>query len=103
MSSRWEGVGRALTEAMHMGLPVVATSVDGVTELISDEKTGLLVPPQNPRSLAAAIDRLSVDRELAKRLGSSARQRVKELMDGQQMVRAIEELYQKLSERPAST
>ena len=93
MSSRWEGVGRALTEAMHMGLPVVATSVDGVTELISDEKTGLLVPPQNPRSLAAAIDRLSADRDLAKRLGSSARQRVKELMDGQQMVRAIEELY----------
>jgi glycosyltransferase involved in cell wall biosynthesis len=102
MSSRWEGVGRALTEAMHMGLPVVATSVDGVTELISDEKTGLLVPPQNPRSLAAAIDRLSVDRELAKSLGASARQRVKDLMDGQQMVRAIEELYEKLSERPAS-
>lgn len=99
MSSRWEGVGRALTEAMHMGLPVVATSVDGVTELISDEKTGLLVPPQNPRSLAAGIDRLSMDRELAKRLGSSARQRVKELMDGRQMVRAIEELYQRLSER----
>ncbi len=99
MSSRWEGVGRALTEAMHMGLPVVATSVDGVTELISDEKTGLLVPPQNPRSLAAAIDRLSGDRDLAKRLGSSARQRVKELMDGQQMVRAIEELYHRLTER----
>jgi glycosyltransferase involved in cell wall biosynthesis len=99
MSSRWEGVGRALTEAMHMGLPVVATSVDGVTELISDEKTGLLIPPQNPRSLAAAIDRLSVDHDLAKRLGSSARQKVKELMDGQQMVRAIEELYQRLSER----
>lgn len=102
MSSLWEGVGRALTEAMHMGLPVVATSVDGVTELISDEKTGLLVPPENAQALAAAIDRLAADRELAKRLGSSAREKVKELMDGRQMVRAIEELYEKLSERPAS-
>lgn len=99
MSSRWEGVGRALTEAMHLGLPVVATSVDGVTELISDEKTGLLVPPENARALAAAIDRLAADRELSNRLGSSARRRVKELMDGRQMVHAIEELYQKLSER----
>ena len=102
MSSRWEGVGRALTEAMHMGLPVVATSVDGVTELISDEKTGLLVQPENTQALAAAIDRLAADRELAKRLGLSAREKVKELMDGHQMVRAIEELYEKLSERPAS-
>ena len=93
MSSRWEGVGRALTEAMHMGLPVVATSVDGVTELISDEKTGLLVrrrmlsrwPPQSIDWLRTA--------SWPNRLGSSARGKVKELMDGQQMVRAIEELY----------
>jgi glycosyltransferase involved in cell wall biosynthesis len=102
MSSRWEGVGRALTEAMHTGVPAVATSVNGVTELISDEKTGLLVPPENPSALASAIDRLASDRGLANRLGSSARQRVKELMDGQQMVRAIEDLYQKLSEPPVS-
>lgn len=97
MSSRWEGVGRALTEAMHMGLAVVATSVDGVTELITDEKTGLLVSTENPSALAVAIDRLASDRALVKRLGSNARQRVKELMDGQQMILAIEQLYAKMT------
>ncbi|MGH7797303.1 MAG: glycosyltransferase family 4 protein [Candidatus Binatia bacterium] len=102
MSSRWEGVGRALTEAMHMALPVAATSVDGVTELIYHEKTGLLVPPENPWALANAIDRLVSDRELAKRLGLNGRQRVKELMDGERMVLALEELYQKLSDPSAS-
>ncbi len=97
MSSRWEGVGRALTESMYAGLPTIATAVDGVTELISHEETGLLVAPENARELAAAIDRLANDRELAKRLGSSARQRVKELMDCRQMVRAIEEVYRRLT------
>jgi glycosyltransferase involved in cell wall biosynthesis len=102
MSSRWEGVGRALTEAMHMGLPVAATSVDGVTELISHEKTGLLVPPEDAQALADAIDRLASDRELARRLGLNGRQRVKELMDGERMVLALEELYQKLGDPPVS-
>jgi glycosyltransferase involved in cell wall biosynthesis len=97
MSSRWEGVGRALTEALHMGLPVVATSVNGVTELISHEETGLLAPPDDSRALAAAIDRLAADRKLTERLGSNARQRVKELMDGEQMIMAIEQLYGKLT------
>jgi glycosyltransferase involved in cell wall biosynthesis len=97
MSSRWEGVGRALTEAMYTGLPVAATSVNGVTELISHEETGLLAPPDNHRALATAIDRLASDRELAKRLGSNARQRTRELMDGQRMIMAIEELYGKLA------
>lgn len=97
MSSRWEGVGRALTEAMYMGIPIVATSVNGVTEVISHEKTGLLVSPDDSCGLAGAIDRLVSDRELAKRFGSTAHQKAKAIMDGQQMVVAIEELYEKLA------
>jgi len=96
MSSRWEGVGRALTEAMYTGLATVATSVDGVIELISHEQTGLLVPPEDPQALAAAIDRLASDPDLARRLGSNARQRAVELMDDRRMVLAIEELYERL-------
>ncbi|MGH7961809.1 MAG: glycosyltransferase family 4 protein [Candidatus Binatia bacterium] len=102
MSSRWEGVGRALTEAMYWGLPVVATSVNGVTELIRDHDTGLLVPPGDPQALAAAIDQVASDPELARRLGRNARQRAEELMNGRQMVLAIEELYQRLTVHPLS-
>jgi glycosyltransferase involved in cell wall biosynthesis len=97
MSSRWEGVGRALTEAMYMALPIVATSVNGVTELISHEKTGLLVFPDDSPALAAAIDRLVSDRQLASQVASNARQKAKEIMDGRQMVATIEELYGKLA------
>jgi glycosyltransferase involved in cell wall biosynthesis len=103
MSSLWEGVGRALTEAMYWGLPVVTTPVNGVTELIQQEETGLLVPPRDPQALATAITRLASDRELAQRLGKNARQRVKDLMDGQRMIEAIEELYERLDHREALT
>ncbi len=96
MSARWEGVGRALTEAMYWGSPIVATPVNGVKELILHEETGLLVPPQNPKALASAIDRLVSDLEMAKRLGSNARRKAREIMDGQQMITAIEELYERL-------
>jgi glycosyltransferase involved in cell wall biosynthesis len=93
MSSRWEGVGRALTEAMYAGLPVVATAVNGVTELVTDEETGILVPPASSPHLAAAIDRLVCDRRLAKLLGAEARRRVADLMDADRMVFETEELY----------
>jgi glycosyltransferase involved in cell wall biosynthesis len=103
MASRWEGVGRALTEAMHVGLPVVATPVNGVVELISHEQTGLIVPVENPRALAGAIDRLASDRGLAERLGANARRRARDLMDSRRMVLAIEELYRRLIRVRAAT
>jgi glycosyltransferase involved in cell wall biosynthesis len=97
MSSRWEGVGRSLTEAMYWGLPIVATAVNGVKELIVHEETGLLAPPQNPKALATAVDRLASDRKMAKRLGSNAQKKCRELMDGEHMIIAIEKLYGSLS------
>jgi len=97
MSSRWEGVGRALTEAMYWGLPLVATGVNGAKELVLHEETGLVVPPQDPKAMAVAIDRLVSDHELAKRLGSNAQRKARELMDGQQMITAIEDVYARLT------
>lgn len=101
MSSLWEGVGRALTEAMYWGLPVVATPVNGVPELVQSEETGLLVPPRDPQALTTAIARLVFDRELAQRLGKNARQKVMNIMDSQRMIAAIEELYERLAHRAA--
>jgi glycosyltransferase involved in cell wall biosynthesis len=93
MCSRWEGVGRALTEAMFVERPIVATPVYGVKEVIRHEETGLLVPPGDPAALAAAVERLVRDRPLAARLAARARVTALALMDGRRMVTALEDLY----------
>jgi glycosyltransferase involved in cell wall biosynthesis len=55
---RWEGFGLALLEAMLASLPVVATSVSSIPEIVVDGETGVLVPPDDPAALAAAINRV---------------------------------------------
>src|SRR4029453_10445097 len=58
---RWEGFGLALLEAMLASLPVVATRVSSIPEIVLDGETGLLVPPDDPASLEAAIARVLSD------------------------------------------
>jgi glycosyltransferase involved in cell wall biosynthesis len=55
---RWEGFGLALLEAMLASLPVVATSVSSIPEIVVEGETGLLVPPDDPSALAAAVNRV---------------------------------------------
>jgi glycosyltransferase involved in cell wall biosynthesis len=93
MSSVFEGVGRALTEAMYWGLPIVATPVYGVKEVILHEDTGLLAAPRDPQALAVAMDRLFSDPVLAKRLGSNAKRKAEDLMGGDRMIADLERLY----------
>ncbi len=59
--ARWEGFGLALLEAMLASLPVVATSVSSIPEIVIDGVTGLLVPPDDPAALAAAVSRVLAD------------------------------------------
>lgn len=92
-ASRWEGVGRALTEAMFVGLPVVAAPVNGVGELLEDGVTGLAAGPDDPAALAAAVERLLDDRQLAGRLGQAAHERVRRMMSAETMVERIAALY----------
>lgn len=74
-SSDWEGLPNALMEAMALGLPVVATDCPcgGPKTLIEDGENGLLVPIKDPKALAAGINRLIEDPELAEKLGDNAR------------------------------
>jgi glycosyltransferase involved in cell wall biosynthesis len=77
LPSRYEGgPATALMEAMACGCAVVAADVSGTSELVTDESLGLLVPPQDPRALAAAIRKLLGDAELRTSLAQRAREKV---------------------------
>ncbi len=78
LSSLAEGVPGVLMEAMAKGIPLVATSVGGVPELVIHNQNGLLVPPADPAALADAIMRLMHDVSLSQRIGREARNRVME-------------------------
>lgn len=74
-SSHWEGLSVAVLEAMSAGLPIVATRVGDVPEVL-DERTGVLVPPKRQAVLAAAIVALLDDPEKMQAIGEAAKQRV---------------------------
>jgi glycosyltransferase involved in cell wall biosynthesis len=74
--SIFEGFGLVAAEAMAAGLPVVATAVDGLTEIIIDQETGRLVPPQDADALAAALIQLLTSPEAATGMGQKGQQRV---------------------------
>jgi glycosyltransferase involved in cell wall biosynthesis len=75
LPSRWEGCPNAVLEAMAHGLPVVATAVGGVPELVEHEVSGLLVPPEDPAALADALARMLGDAELRAAMGRAGRSR----------------------------
>lgn len=70
---RHEGLPVALLEAMATGLPVIATRTGGIPEVVDDGVSGLLVPPDDARSLRAALDRLAGSPALRRALGDAAR------------------------------
>ncbi len=73
--SRTESFGLVALEAQALGTPVVASAVGGLTEIIDDGRTGILVRERTPRAFAAAIRSLLDDEELRERMGSAARTR----------------------------
>jgi len=97
LSSLWEGMPNALLEAMACGLPVVATKVSGIPEIILNEETGLLTEPQNPSDLTKKIDYLlSLPEKKRKEIGEKARNKIKENFSLDKMVRKYENLYENL-------
>lgn len=88
-----EGIPNSLLESMAAGLPVVATRVGGIPELVRDGEDGYLVPPRAPRLLAERIDKLLTDTAQARRFGEAGRLRVRESFSLERMIRDTEELY----------
>jgi len=97
LSSRKEGMPQAIIEAMFAGLPVVATRVGGVPELVTAGKTGYLVPVGSAAAIADAVDGLADDPELRHRLGDAGRLRARERFTVDRMLRRKAELYSTLS------
>jgi glycosyltransferase involved in cell wall biosynthesis len=99
LTSESEGVPQAVTQGLGLGMPVVATRVGGVPELIADGETGLLVPPEQPSAVAAALARLAGDPALARRLGDNGRRHALERYSLGAMLDATERMYSEVLER----
>jgi glycosyltransferase involved in cell wall biosynthesis len=96
LSSDREGSPLAVMEAMAAGKPVVATRVGGVPDLIEDGTHGLLVPPRDPRALAAALGKLLREPGLGAALGRRGRERQRREFDVATTVERIEVVYESL-------
>lgn len=93
-----EGMGKAIIEAEAAQLPVIATSVGGIKEIVVDGVTGLLVPPKDSDGLASAIIRLLKEEELAKEMGRKGKEKFIPYYCAEGMVEKIENLYKELME-----
>ena len=88
-----EGLGVVLLEAMSYGVPVIGSDLGGITDIVVDGQTGLLVPPQDSAALAAALERLATDRDLAKRLGEAGAGHVRRHFSWPAIIAQWEECY----------
>jgi len=96
---RGEGLSGAIRESLAMEKSVVATDVAGNSEIVLHGKTGYLVPPNDPESLARAIIHLLKHKEEAARLGKAGRHWVEENFTSEKMVEKTEALYYELLEK----
>jgi len=78
--SRMESLPTTVKEAFYLNVPVIGTSVGGIPELIKNNETGILVPPENPSELAEAINELLSDREKSEKLATNGNTFVKNNM-----------------------
>jgi glycosyltransferase involved in cell wall biosynthesis len=103
VSSLYEGLGIALSEAMAAGRAVVATAVNGVVDLVEHGSTGLLAPPGDPDALARNVAWMLDHPEAAHRMGEAARDRAHALFDPSVMSALIESNYSRLLGIPPTT
>lgn len=96
MPSLWEGFGLVLLEAMAQGLPVVASRVSAIPEVVVDGETGLLAPARDVPALCDALLSLLRDPGLARRMGEQGKNRLESCFGEERMVRETLALYREL-------
>lgn len=89
-----EAFGRVIIEAQAAGIPVVATRVGGVVDIIEDGKTGILIPPKDPDALAGAIVKVLKDRSAMQKITINARRNVEERFNLEKMCQETIKVYQ---------
>lgn len=99
LPSRSEGFGLSMVEAMATGLPVVASRVGGVPEVLIDGKTGFAVPPDSPRQLARALLRLVGDGDLRRQMGEEGSLRARRKFGAEAMARETLKVYYEIAKR----
>jgi len=92
LPSLLEGFGLVLLEAMAAGIPIVATNVHGIKEVVIDGKSGILIPPKNPEAIAKAVTRIIEDPQIHKDLVEEGFNRAR-LFDIQEHLLKLENLY----------
>lgn len=100
LPSYWEGLPIAVLEAMALGVPVVATAVDGTPEAVEHGQTGLLVPSHDAQALADALSTIGGDAELRARMGARAREVALERFTVEEMVAKTLDLYRTTAPQP---
>lgn len=88
-----EGLGVVLLEAMNYSVPVVASNIGGITDIVQHESTGLLVPPGDEDALANALTRVLADTELSRTLGESGKRLLREQFSWESIVDRWEGVY----------
>jgi glycosyltransferase involved in cell wall biosynthesis len=96
MPSRFESFGLTLVEAMAVSLPVVASRVGAIPEVVADGETGILVPVEDAEALAGAIHTYLTDPELRRQSGTAGRRRAEQLFSVEAMAKHSLSLYQEL-------
>ena len=94
-----EGLGVVLIEAMELGLPIVASNVGGIPDVVVDGESGILVPEKNPVALAEAFKRLAADPSLTEHLLAGARKRISECFTWDGIIERQVEVYKKVISR----
>jgi glycosyltransferase involved in cell wall biosynthesis len=91
-----EPSGRTIIEGMALEKPIIGSSVGGIPEVIDDGKTGILIPPNDPASLAAAVMKLAADPALRRSMGTAGREKARKLFTIENHVKEIEKIYDEI-------
>jgi glycosyltransferase involved in cell wall biosynthesis len=94
--SYMESCPYSLIEAMALGKPVVASSVPGIQDMVSDGESALLVPPGNPKALASAMQRILDDPSLGRKLGSAAAEQATQRFSLARMCQETEQYFEQV-------
>ncbi|HOY08705.1 MAG TPA: glycosyltransferase family 4 protein [Candidatus Omnitrophota bacterium] len=99
LPSLFEGLPLVALEASAMGKAVIVTNVDGSPEVVLNEETGLVVPPEDSKALKEAMEVLIFDDDLRKKFGERARKRMEDHFDLKKQVTETENIYRRVLER----